>query len=81
MAVSKADVFLHENALSSQSAFTLAIAAYALSLGDKAHPQFRAIVSALKRKAFVKGMTRFWHLFIKCPISTLLSHSVMSDFL
>ncbi|MXQ88505.1 hypothetical protein E5288_WYG006704 [Bos mutus] len=63
MAVSKADVFLHENALSSQSAFTLAIAAYALSLGDKAHPQFRAIVSALKRKAFVKGnppIYRFW---------------------
>ncbi|XP_019822407.2 complement C5 [Bos indicus] len=62
-AVSKADIFLHENALSSQSAFTLAIAAYALSLGDKAHPQFRAIVSALKRKAFVKGnppIYRFW---------------------
>ncbi|XP_043309645.1 complement C5 [Cervus canadensis] len=62
-AVSKADNFLHENALSTQSAFTLAIAAYALSLGDKAHPQFRSIVSALKKKAFVKGnppIYRFW---------------------
>uniref|UniRef100_A0A8C6E5B4 Complement C5 n=1 Tax=Moschus moschiferus TaxID=68415 RepID=A0A8C6E5B4_MOSMO len=62
-AVSKADIFLHENALSTQSAFTLAIAAYALSLGDKAHPQFRSIVSALKKKAFVKGnppIYRFW---------------------
>ncbi|KAI4589347.1 hypothetical protein MJG53_003755, partial [Ovis ammon polii x Ovis aries] len=62
-AVSKADIFLHENALSTQSAFTLAIAAYALSLGDKSHPQFRSIVSALKKKAFVKGnppIYRFW---------------------
>ncbi|XP_054440439.1 complement C5 isoform X2 [Pteronotus mesoamericanus] len=62
-ALTKADTFLLENALSAQSTFTLAIAAYALSLGDRTHSQFHAIVSALKKKALVKGSTptyRFW---------------------
>ncbi|XP_043421161.1 complement C5 [Prionailurus bengalensis] len=62
-AITKADTFLLENTLSAQSTFTLAIAAYALSLGDKTHPQFRSIVSALKKKALVKGdpvIYRFW---------------------
>ncbi|XP_036915068.1 complement C5 isoform X2 [Sturnira hondurensis] len=62
-ALSKADTFLLENALSAQSTFTLAIAAYALSLGDRTHSQFRSIVSALKKKALVKGGSptyRFW---------------------
>ncbi|XP_054545130.1 complement C5 isoform X1 [Talpa occidentalis] len=63
-AITKADNFLLENTLLAQSTFTLAIAAYALSLGDKTHPQFRSIVSALKKKASVKGgpspMYRFW---------------------
>ncbi|XP_016069153.1 PREDICTED: complement C5 [Miniopterus natalensis] len=62
-ALTKADTFLLENALSAQSTFTLAIAAYALSLGDTSHSQFRSIVSALKRKASVKGTPpsyRFW---------------------
>ncbi|XP_035878044.1 complement C5 isoform X3 [Phyllostomus discolor] len=63
IALSKADTFLLENALSAQSTFTLAIAAYALSLGDRSHSQFRSIVSALKKKALVKGSLptyRFW---------------------
>ncbi|XP_002916001.1 complement C5 [Ailuropoda melanoleuca] len=62
-ALTKADTFLLENTLSTQSTFTLAIAAYALSLGDKSHPQFHSIVSTLKRKALVKGdpvIYRFW---------------------
>ncbi|XP_053512135.1 complement C5 isoform X2 [Artibeus jamaicensis] len=62
-ALSKADTFLLENALSAQSTFTLAIAAYALSLGDRTHSQFRSVVSALKKKALVKGSSptyRFW---------------------
>ncbi|XP_045052893.2 complement C5 isoform X2 [Desmodus rotundus] len=62
-AISKADTFLLENALSAQNTFTLAIAAYALSLGDRSHSQFRSIVSALKNKALVKGNSpthRFW---------------------
>uniref|UniRef100_A0A452QL43 Complement C5 n=1 Tax=Ursus americanus TaxID=9643 RepID=A0A452QL43_URSAM len=62
-ALTKADTFLLENTLSTQSTFILAIAAYALSLGDKSHPQFHSIVSALKRKALVKGdpvIYRFW---------------------
>ncbi|KAM5329098.1 complement C5 isoform 2-T2 [Glossophaga mutica] len=62
-ALSKADTFLLENALSARSTFTLAIAAYALSLGDRTHSQFRSIVSALKKKALVKGGSptyRFW---------------------
>ncbi|XP_058997811.1 complement C5 [Mustela lutreola] len=62
-ALTKADSFLLENALSAQSTFTLAISAYALSLGDKSHPRFQPIVAALKRKAFVKGepvVYRFW---------------------
>ncbi|XP_067599577.1 complement C5 [Pseudorca crassidens] len=62
-AVTKADTFLLENTLSTKSTFTLAIAAFALSLGDKTHPQFRSIVSALKKEALVKGnppIYRFW---------------------
>lgn len=62
-ALAKADTFLLENTLSAQSTFTLAIAAYALSLGDKTHRQFRSIISALKRKASVKDSIptyRFW---------------------
>uniref|UniRef100_A0A7N9CPU6 Complement C5 n=1 Tax=Macaca fascicularis TaxID=9541 RepID=A0A7N9CPU6_MACFA len=62
-ALIKADTFLLENTLPAQSTFTLAISAYALSLGDKTHPQFRSIVSALKREALVKGnppIYRFW---------------------
>ncbi|XP_023557367.1 complement C5 isoform X2 [Octodon degus] len=54
-ALTKADTFLLEHTLPSQNTFTLAIAAYALSLGEKTHPQFHSIVSALKRKASVKG--------------------------
>lgn len=57
MALTKADSFLLAKALTSKSTFTLAIVAYALSLGDKTHPQFRSIVSALKREALVKGRT------------------------
>lgn len=68
-ALTKADTFLLENTLSTQSTFTLAIAAYALSLGDKSHPQFHSIVSTLKRKALVKGMPCFIHLFSKCLLS------------
>nr|XP_048288168.1 complement C5 isoform X1 [Myodes glareolus] len=63
MALTKADSFLLAKALTSKSTFTLAIVAYALSLGDKTHPQFRSIVSALKREASVKGdppIYRFW---------------------
>ncbi|KAH0517074.1 Complement C5, partial [Microtus ochrogaster] len=62
-ALTKADSFLLAKALPSKSTFTLAIVAYALSLGDKTHPQFRSIVSALKREASVKGdppIYRFW---------------------
>ncbi|XP_012519839.1 PREDICTED: complement C5 [Propithecus coquereli] len=62
-AVTKAENFLLENTLPARSTFTLAIAAYALSLGDKTHPQFRLIVSTLKREALAKGnppMYRFW---------------------
>nr|XP_008271599.1 complement C5 isoform X1 [Oryctolagus cuniculus] len=63
-ALTKAENFLLENTLPAQSTFTLAIAAYALSLGDRTHPQFRAIASALKRAASVKGgsppIYRFW---------------------
>nr|XP_004662810.2 complement C5 [Jaculus jaculus] len=62
-ALSKADSFLLENALPSKNTFTLAIMAYALSLGDRTHPRFRLIVSALKREAMVKGdppIYRFW---------------------
>ncbi|KAK2120247.1 hypothetical protein P7K49_001633 [Saguinus oedipus] len=62
-ALIKADTFLLENTLPAQSTFTLAIAAYALSLGDKTHPQFHSIVSTLKREAFVEGnppIYRFW---------------------
>ncbi|XP_005382637.1 PREDICTED: complement C5 [Chinchilla lanigera] len=62
-ALTKADTFLLENTLSSQNTFTLAIVAYALSLGDKTHPQFHSIVSALKRKTSIKGnppIYRFW---------------------
>lgn len=55
-ALTKADTFLLENTASTQNTFTLAIAAYALSLGDKSHPRFRSIVSALKKAASVKGM-------------------------
>uniref|UniRef100_A0A8D0PR72 Complement C5 n=1 Tax=Sus scrofa TaxID=9823 RepID=A0A8D0PR72_PIG len=63
MALTKADTFLLENTRSTRSTFALAIAAYALSLGDKSHPQFRSIVSALKKEALVKGnppIYRFW---------------------
>ncbi|XP_038191822.1 complement C5-like [Arvicola amphibius] len=62
-ALTKADSFLLAKALTSKSTFTLAIVAYALSLGDKTHPQFRSIVTALKREASVKGdppIYRFW---------------------
>lgn len=62
-ALTKADTFLLENTHLDQSTFTLAIAAYALSLGDNTHPQFRSFVSALKKKASVKGnppIYRFW---------------------
>ncbi|KAM4847696.1 complement C5 [Urocitellus parryii] len=62
-ALEKADSFLLENALPPQNTFTLAIVAYALSLGDKTHPRFRLITSALKREAVVKGnppIYRFW---------------------
>ncbi|XP_039090539.1 complement C5 [Hyaena hyaena] len=62
-ALTKAETFLLENTLSAQSTFTLAIGAYALSMGDKTHPQFRSIVLALKKKALVKGdpvIYRFW---------------------
>ncbi|XP_051041245.1 complement C5 [Phodopus roborovskii] len=62
-ALTKADSFLLEKALPSKSTFTLAIVAYALSLGDRTHPRFRSIVSALKREALVKGdppFYRFW---------------------
>ncbi|KAM4876956.1 LOW QUALITY PROTEIN: complement C5 [Thomomys bottae] len=62
-ALTKADSFLLENTLMSQNTFILAIVAYALSLGDKTHPQFRSIVSALKKEALVKGnppIYRFW---------------------
>ncbi|XP_004677441.1 PREDICTED: complement C5 [Condylura cristata] len=62
-ALTKADNFLLENTPLAQSTFTLAIASYALSLGDKTHPQFRSIASTLKKKASVKGsqpMYRFW---------------------
>lgn len=56
-ALAKADSFLLERTLPSKSTFTLAIVAYALSLGDRSHPRFRSIVSALKREALVKGRT------------------------
>uniref|UniRef100_A0A673U5T1 Complement C5 n=1 Tax=Suricata suricatta TaxID=37032 RepID=A0A673U5T1_SURSU len=62
-ALTKAETFLLENTLSAQSTFTLAIGAYALSMGDRTHPQFRSIVLALKKKALVKGdpvIYRFW---------------------
>ncbi|XP_073907214.1 complement C5 [Castor canadensis] len=62
-ALTKADTFLLENALPSKTTFTLAIVAYALSLGDNTHPQFRSIASALKKEALVKGdppIYRFW---------------------
>ncbi|XP_058380728.1 complement C5 [Diceros bicornis minor] len=62
-ALTKAESFLLENTLSTRSTFTLAIAAYALSLGDRSHPQFRSITSALKKEASVKGnppIYRFW---------------------
>ncbi|XP_051022288.1 complement C5 [Acomys russatus] len=62
-AVAKADSFLLEKALPSKSTFTLAIVAYALSLGDRTHPGLRSIFSALKREAVVKGnppIYRFW---------------------
>ncbi|KAM5185761.1 complement C5 isoform 2-T2 [Callospermophilus lateralis] len=62
-ALDKADSFLLENALPPQNTFTLAIVAYALSLGDKTHPRFRLITSALKKEAVVKGnppIYRFW---------------------
>lgn len=57
-ALTRADAFLLEGAPSARSTFTLAIAAYALSLGDRTHPQFYSIVSGLKRKALVKGTAR-----------------------
>lgn len=69
MALTKADTFLLENTRSTRSTFALAIAAYALSLGDKSHPQFRSIVSALKKEALVKGMTCSRRLFVKCLLS------------
>ncbi|KAM8940719.1 complement C5 [Lycaon pictus] len=62
-ALTRADAFLLEGAPSARSTFTLAIAAYALSLGDRTHPQFYSILSGLKRKALVKGdpvVYRFW---------------------
>ncbi|KAM5298508.1 complement C5 [Ctenodactylus gundi] len=62
-ALTKADNFLLENVLPSQNTFTLAIVAYALSLGDKMHPRFHSIVTALKKEASVKGnppIYRFW---------------------
>ncbi|XP_004615689.2 complement C5 [Sorex araneus] len=63
-ALINADNFLLSNAISAQTTFTLAIAAYALSLGDTTHPEFQSIVSALKKKALVKGSSipiyRFW---------------------
>ncbi|XP_045419008.1 complement C5 isoform X4 [Lemur catta] len=62
-AITKAENFLLENTLPARSTFTLAIAAYALSLGDKTHPQFRLILSTLKREALAKGNPptyRFW---------------------
>ncbi|XP_048196754.1 complement C5 [Perognathus longimembris pacificus] len=62
-ALAKADGFLLEHTLMSQNTFTLAIVAYALSLGDKTHPRFRSIASALKKEALVKGnppIYRFW---------------------
>lgn len=59
----KAENFLLENSLQAKSTFTLAIAAYALSLGDRTHSQFRSIASALKRAALVKGMTFLLSLF------------------
>ncbi|XP_076999393.1 complement C5 [Tamandua tetradactyla] len=62
-ALNKADNFLLENALAAKSTFTLAIAAYALSLGEPTHPLYRPIPEALKKKALVKGnppIYRFW---------------------
>ncbi|KAM6170534.1 complement C5 isoform 1-T1 [Rhynchocyon petersi] len=62
-ALTKADAFLLENVLPAQSTFTLAIVAYALSLGDSTHGQLGSIFGALKKEAFVKGnppLYRFW---------------------
>lgn len=71
MALTKADSFLLAKALTSKSTFTLAIVAYALSLGDKTHPQFRSIVSALKREASVKGRT---HPTLLLSLQVLTEH-------
>ncbi|XP_031225832.1 complement C5 [Mastomys coucha] len=73
-ALAKADSFLLENTLPSKSTFTLAIVAYALSLGDRTHPRFRSIVSALKREALVKGdppIYRYWRDTLQHPDSSV----------
>ncbi|EDL08638.1 hemolytic complement, partial [Mus musculus] len=75
-ALDKADSFLLENTLPSKSTFTLAIVAYALSLGDRTHPRFRLIVSALRKEAFVKGdppIYRYWRDTLKRPDSSVPS--------
>ncbi|XP_006865786.1 PREDICTED: complement C5 [Chrysochloris asiatica] len=73
-ALNKADSFLLENTLPAQSTYTLAIAAYALSLGDSAHRQFRVIFNALKKEAFMKGNPpnyRFWRGDLKAKDSSI----------
>ncbi|XP_004712619.1 complement C5 [Echinops telfairi] len=75
-ALTKAESFLLENTLPAQSTFTLAIAAYALSLGDTAYRQFRIIAEALKKEAFVKGnppIYRFWRDELKHKDSSIPS--------
>ncbi|XP_075415152.1 complement C5 [Tenrec ecaudatus] len=75
-ALTKADSFLLENTLPAQSTFTLAIAAYALSLGDTTYRQFRIIADALKKEAFVKGnppIYRFWRDELKRKDSSIPS--------
>jgi hypothetical protein len=74
-ALTKADTFLLENALPSKTTFTLAIVAYALSLGDNTHPQFRSIASALKKEALVKGRTHSTQLHSKSFLSSWSSNS------
>lgn len=58
-AKNKAADYLTKNVQSAQSPFIMAITSYALALVDVNHHSAQSTFSALKKEAFVTGITKF----------------------
>nr|XP_033817321.1 complement C5 [Geotrypetes seraphini] len=75
-AMNRAEEYVASTVESTQSTFTLAIAAYALALGDPSRPAARSAFMVLKKEALVKDtgnppIYRFWKdTFMKVDAST-----------